>query len=155
MPDDGLITLRSAHSARETIARLEAALDAKGITAFAKIDHAAWAVAVGLPLLPTTLIIFGSPRACTGTPLELAIERSGTPLMQTSQLVGIDLPSKALVWEDGEGTVWLTYNDPSWVARRHASSKQYPPVLGRMRATLPPLHRLQQKQVQPREDDWF
>jgi uncharacterized protein (DUF302 family) len=86
MPDDGLITLRSAHSARDTIARLEAALDAKGITAFAKIDHAAWAVAVGLPLRPTTLIIFGSPRACTGTPLELAIERAGTTL-QTSQLV--------------------------------------------------------------------
>jgi len=136
MPDDGFITLRSAHSARDTIARLEAALDAKGITAFAKIDHAAWAVAVGLPLRPTTLIIFGSPRACTGTPLELAIERAGTPLMQTSQLVGIDLPSKALVWEDGEGTVWLTYNDPYWVFRRHALSEQNRQVTGRMRATL-------------------
>lgn len=100
MPDDGLISLRSAHSGQETIARVEAELAAKGVTVFAKIDHAAGASAAGMTLRLTTLIIFGNARA-------------GTPLMQTCQRAGIDLPLKALVWEDGDGTVWLSYNDPA------------------------------------------
>ena len=86
--------------------RLEAEIRAKGMTVFARIDHAAGAVAVGLPLRPTELIIFGNAKA-------------GTPLMQADQAVGIDLPLKALVYEDAAGKVWLAANDPRWIARRH------------------------------------
>ncbi|HUB63919.1 MAG TPA: DUF302 domain-containing protein [Methylocella sp.] len=123
MPDDGLVTIRSAHSARDTIARVEAELDAKGVTVFAKIDHAAGASAAGLPLRPTTLLIFGGARA-------------GTPLMQDNQRVGIDLPLKALVWEDGLGSVWLTYNDPAWIAQRHALDAPSEPLVQAMSAML-------------------
>jgi uncharacterized protein (DUF302 family) len=106
MSEDGLITLRSAHDATTTLDRLSAALDAKGVTIFARIDHAAGAASVGLPLRPTTLVIFGHPAA-------------GTPLMQEAQTAGIDLPLKALVWQSVDGTTHLTYNDPSWIAARH------------------------------------
>ena len=86
--------------------RLEAEVKAKGLTVFARVDHAGGAAAVGLPLRPTELLIFGNARG-------------GTPLMQASQLAGIDLPLKALVHEDASGKVWLTYEDPSWIAQRH------------------------------------
>ncbi len=123
MSDDGLVSVRSAHSARETIARVEADLAAKGVTIFAKIDHAAGAAAAGLTLRPTTLIIFGGAQA-------------GTPLMQAYQRAGIDLPLKALVWEDGDGTVWLTYNDPAWVARRHTLGPPIGPIVHAVSAML-------------------
>ncbi len=87
MPDEGLVSIRSAYSARDTIARLEADLAEKGAAVFAKIDHAKGAAAAGLALRSTTLVIFGGARA-------------GTPLMQTCQRAGIDLPLKALVWEE-------------------------------------------------------
>lgn len=106
MPDEGLITLPSAHDAATTLARLTAALEAKGVTIFARIDHAVGAQSVGLALRPTTLIIFGNPAA-------------GTPLMQAAQTAGIDLPLKALVWQGADGTTRLTYNDPKWIAARH------------------------------------
>jgi len=106
MPDNGLITLQSAHNFETTLARLLSALEAKGITVFARIDHAAAAASVGLPLRPTTLVVFGNPAA-------------GTPLMQAAQTAGIDLPLKTLVWQDPNGTINLTYNDPSWIAARH------------------------------------
>ena len=106
MSDDGLITLASNHPVRETMDRLEAALREKGITLFARIDHAAGAAAVDMPLRPTELIIFGNPKA-------------GTPLMQARQSIGIDLPLKMLGWQDAAGKVWLAYNDPAWLARRH------------------------------------
>jgi len=77
------------------------------MTVFARIDHAAGAAEVGLTLAPTELIIFGNARG-------------GTPLMQSVQTVGIDLPLKALVWEDTAGKTWLSYNEPSWIARRHS-----------------------------------
>src|SRR5438105_15758182 len=86
--------------------RLEAEVRAKGMTIFARIDHAAGAAAVGLTLRPTELIIFGNARG-------------GTPLMQASQTAGIDLPLKALVWQDGAGKTWLSYNEPSWIVQRH------------------------------------
>lgn len=86
--------------------RLETAVKSKGMTVFADIDHAAAAAEVGMTLRPTDLLIFGSPKG-------------GTPLMQSAQSIGIDLPLKALVWEDAEGHVSLSYNDPAWVARRH------------------------------------
>jgi uncharacterized protein (DUF302 family) len=113
MSSNGLITLASSFSARETMDRLIAAVTAAGLHIFARIDHAANATQVGMELRPTELLIFGNPRG-------------GTPLMQDRQTAGIDLPVKALVWEDEEGKVWLTYNEAKWLARRHelgASSK--------------------------------
>jgi uncharacterized protein (DUF302 family) len=106
MPDDGVVSLASRFSARETMERLLAALPARQMTVFAHIDHAANAVAAGLSLRPTDLVIFGNPKG-------------GTVLMQAAQRAGLDLPLKALVWEDGAGKVWLSYNDPAWIARRH------------------------------------
>jgi uncharacterized protein (DUF302 family) len=106
MSDSGLITVQSAHDFSTTLERLVGALEQKGIKIFARIDHAAGATSVGLTLRPTTLVIFGNPAA-------------GTPLMQAAQTAGIDLPLKALVWQNAYGTVKLTYNDPSWIAGRH------------------------------------
>jgi uncharacterized protein (DUF302 family) len=107
MAVDGLITLRSACGPEETMNRFEAEVRAKGMTVFAQIDHAAGAAALDLLLLPTDLLIFGHAKA-------------GTPLMQSIQTIGIDLPLKALVWQDASGTTWLSYNDPAWLARRHS-----------------------------------
>ena len=104
---DGLITLRSAHDFPTTLDRLLKVLEAKGVTVFARIDHADGAASVGLALRPTTVVVFGNPAA-------------GTPLMQAAQSAGIDLPLKALVWEDAGGAVNLSYNDPAWIAARHA-----------------------------------
>ena len=106
MAADGLTTIRSHYGPEETMARLEAAVTARGMTVFAHIDHAAGAAEVGLPLRPTDLLIFGSPKG-------------GTPLMQSLQTIGIDLPLKALVWRDEAGTTWLSYNDPTWLVERH------------------------------------
>jgi uncharacterized protein (DUF302 family) len=107
MATDGLITLRSAFGPEETMQRLEAEVQAKGLTVFAHVDHAAGAAAVGLPLRPTDLLIFGNAKG-------------GTPLMQAQQTIGLDLPLKALVWQDEKGTTFLSYNDPHWLAQRHA-----------------------------------
>jgi uncharacterized protein (DUF302 family) len=104
--DTDLVTLSSAHGATETIERLKALLAQKGIEVFAHIDHAAAARKVGLLLLPTQVLIFGNPKA-------------GTPLMQSQQTLGLDLPLRTLVWEDGEGKVWLTYRRVENLARSH------------------------------------
>src|ERR1700728_4238760 len=106
MPIDGLTTIPSSFDPKQTIDRLEAEVKAKGMTVFAHIDHAAGAAAAGLPLRPTDLLIFGNAKG-------------GTPLMQSVQTTGIDLPLKILVWQDVAGATWLSYNDPSWVAKRH------------------------------------
>ena len=106
MSDAGLLTRESRYSAKTTLDRLEAAAKAKGLTIFARIDHAAGAAAVGMPLRPTELLIFGNARG-------------GTPLMQAEQTVGIDLPLKALAFEDAAGKTWLTTNDTAWLAARH------------------------------------
>ena len=107
--------------------RLEAEIRAQGMTVFARIDHAAGAAEVGLTLRPTELIIFGNARG-------------GTPLMQSVQTVGIDLPLKALVWEDASGKTWLSYNEPSWIAQRHsvANAEQ---VVSKMAAALSEMSR--------------
>jgi uncharacterized protein (DUF302 family) len=102
----GLISVPSKHSAALTLERLETALRQKGIHIFARIDHAAGAKEAGLSLRPTTVLLFGNPQV-------------GTPLMQSSQTAGIDLPLKVLVWEDDGGRTWLTYNDPRYLAERH------------------------------------
>ncbi|KQQ15725.1 DUF302 domain-containing protein [Methylorubrum extorquens] len=106
MAEDGLVTLRSALGPVETMSRLEAAVKARGMTVFVHIDHAAGASAAGMSLRPTDLLIFGAAKG-------------GTPLMQSVQAVGIDLPLKALVWQDEAGTTFLSYNDPAYLARRH------------------------------------
>ena len=106
MTVDGLISLRSPFGPADTFARLEHAIKARGLTVFARIDHAQGAADAGLALRPTRLIIFGNAR-------------SGTPLMQAAQTLGIDLPLKALVWQDAAELTWLSYNDPQWLAARH------------------------------------
>ncbi|MGA2902953.1 MAG: DUF302 domain-containing protein [Candidatus Korobacteraceae bacterium] len=103
---NGLIHLASKYSVDETLRRLEELLQQKGLTVFAKVDHSGEAAKVGLEMRPTKLLIFGSPKA-------------GTPLMQASPSLAIDLPLKALFWQDSEGKVWLTYNDPAYLQRRH------------------------------------
>src|SRR5258706_8660913 len=106
MAPRGLTTIRSSYGPEETMNRFEAEVRARGMTAFAHIDHAAGAVAVGLALRPTELLIFGNAKG-------------GTPLMQSVQTIGIDLPLRALVWQDASGRTWISYNDPSWLAKRH------------------------------------
>jgi uncharacterized protein (DUF302 family) len=106
MAADGLITIRSAFGPEETMNRLEAEVKAKGLTVFAHVDHAAGAKEAGLPLRPTDLLVFGNAKG-------------GTPLMQAEQTIGIDLPLKALVWQDASGVTFLSYNDPHFLAQRH------------------------------------
>ena len=109
MGADGLIAVRSPHGPRETMDRLEALLKQKGLTIFARIDHAAGAAKIGKTLRPTELLIFGNPQG-------------GTPLMECSQTAGIDLPLKALVWEDESRQIWVGYNDPAYLAQRHGAA---------------------------------
>jgi uncharacterized protein (DUF302 family) len=123
MNGNGLTTVPSAHSVKATIDRLESEVKSKGLTVFARIDHAAGAKEVGLPLRPTELLIFGNARG-------------GTPLMQVAQTSGIDLPLKALAWEDGEGKVWLSYNEPVWIAERHHAAGDALPAAQRLTAAL-------------------
>jgi uncharacterized protein (DUF302 family) len=111
MSTDGLITIPSSHGPQETMARLQAEVNAKGLTVFAHVDHAAGAAAVGLSLLPTDLLIFGNAKG-------------GTPLMQAAQTAGIDLPLKVLVWQDAAAKTWVSYNDPNWIAERHGLGAQ-------------------------------
>jgi uncharacterized protein (DUF302 family) len=111
MSADGLTTIPSNHPPKETMDRLEAGAKAKGMTIFARIDHAAGAAEVGLSLRPTEVLIFGMAKA-------------GTALMQANQTTGIDLPLKALVWQDEQGKTWLSYNEPAWLAQRHALGPQ-------------------------------
>jgi uncharacterized protein (DUF302 family) len=123
MAADGLTTIRSSHGPKDTMNRLEAAVKAKGMTVFARIDHAAGAAAVGLPLLPTELLIFGNAKG-------------GTPPMQSMQTIGIDLPLKALVWQDASLNTWLSYNDPSWLAKRHGLGEEVEGAVSAMAAVL-------------------
>jgi uncharacterized protein (DUF302 family) len=105
MAQEGLFSIASRYSAAETMERLLAALQKRDLTVFARIDHAAGAAAVGIPLRPTEVVLFGNPKR-------------GTVLMQDQQRAGIDLPLKALVWQGGDGKVWLSYNAPDWIAAR-------------------------------------
>jgi uncharacterized protein (DUF302 family) len=106
MPGNGTVHLRSHHSVQETLRRLESALRAHGVSIFARIDHSGEAEKVGLRMPPNQVLIFGSPKA-------------GTPLMVASPTLAIDLPLKALAWEDADGTVWLSYNSPEYLKQRH------------------------------------
>ena len=104
--NEGMVNVKSAHSVAATADRLEQALNAKGMTVFKRINHSEGAKKAGKTLRPTELVIFGNPKV-------------GTPLMQCGQTVAIDLPQKALIWRDENGQVWLTYNDPQYLAGRH------------------------------------
>ena len=103
---NGLISVKSSHDVKVTADRLENILNQKGMNVFIRINHAAGAAKAGKELRPTELIVFGNPKV-------------GTPLMQCSQSVAIDLPQKALIWQDNKGLVWLTYNDPEYLSVRH------------------------------------
>jgi uncharacterized protein (DUF302 family) len=104
--EPGLINVKSSHDVKNTADRLENILKEKGMNVFLRINHTEGARKVGQELRPTELLIFGNPKV-------------GTPLMQCSQTTAIDLPQKALVWQDESGQVWLTYNDPQYLATRH------------------------------------
>lgn len=106
MQSNGIVSLQSNYSVSETVERLQSVLREKGIKVFASIDQAAEAAAVGLTLRPTILVIFGDPRA-------------GTPLMDSFPSLAIDLPLKALIWQDTEGKAWLSYNSPDYLQERH------------------------------------
>ncbi len=103
---EGMLSVKSAHSVSDTADRLEAILGAKGMSVFARIDHAAGAQKAGKSLPPTQLLIFGNPKV-------------GTPLMLCSPSIAIDLPQKALIWQDADGVTWISYNDPQFLKLRH------------------------------------
>ena len=119
----GLTVVRSGGAPKPTADRLEAAIRARGLTLFARIDHAAGAADAGLKLRPTELLIFGNAKG-------------GTPLMQAAQSIGIDLPLRALVWQDAAGDTWVGTNDPAWLAQRHGIGAEAPATLAAMTALL-------------------
>ena len=118
---DGLIEVKSPHSAKDTMNKLEDIVKQRGLNVFARIDHSAGAAKIGKMLRPTELLIFGNPQG-------------GTPLMECAQTAGIDLPLKALVWEDASNQVWLGYNDPAFLAQRHGAAAC--PVVDNLRKAL-------------------
>ena len=118
---DGLIVLKSSYSPEETMNRFEEVVKKKGLNIFARINHTAGAAKIGKTLRPTEVLIFGNPQG-------------GTPFIECSQTVGIDLPLKVLVWEDADGQVWLGYNDPLYLAKRHEVSQC--PAAGKLSKAL-------------------
>jgi uncharacterized protein (DUF302 family) len=106
LPDNGMVHLRSAYSVPETMTRLEALVAARGMKILARIDHSGDAAKVGIEMQPAQLLIFGNPKA-------------GTPPMVAAPTLALDLPLKALVWEEFEGRVWLSFNSPEYLTQRH------------------------------------
>ena len=106
MTNNGIVNKPSHHSVDETLAKLQAILQAKGIAVFALVDHSGEAAKVGMTMRPTKLLIFGNPKG-------------GTPLMLAAPSIAIDLPLKILIWEDDQGKVWASYNTPEYLAERH------------------------------------
>ena len=120
--NNGLITAKSPYTVDETLDRFEEAVTSKGMTIFTRIDHAQGAAKVGKELRPTVVLIFGNPNI-------------GTQLMQSKQAAAIDLPLKLLAWEDDSGQVWIAYNDPAYLVKRHAISDRAP-VVEKMRKAM-------------------
>ena len=120
--DQGIVRIPSRHSVSETITRLRALLEERGIKVFALIDFSGDAARAGLTMRPEQMLIFGNPKA-------------GTPLMVAAPTAGLDLPLKALVWEDAEGKTWMAYNEPKYVVARHG----LPPSLSANLAAAEPL----------------
>lgn len=103
---DGMINVKSNHSVTDTANKLEQVLLSKGMKVFIRVPHYKSAKSVGIELRPTELIIFGNPKV-------------GSPLMKCAQSVAIDLPHKALIWQDADNAVWISYNDPNYLKKRH------------------------------------
>jgi len=120
---EGLVTLVSRYGQAETVDRLIAAVTGRGAAVVTRVDHAKGAASVGLSLPPTEVVGFGNPRA-------------GTPLMQTAQTIGVDLPLRALVWTDASGATRLSYNDPEWLALRHGAAGGHEATIKAMREFL-------------------
>jgi uncharacterized protein (DUF302 family) len=120
---EGLVTVQSHHGPVGTLMRLESSLVSRGLTIFARIDHAAGAKDVGMDLRPTQVVIFGSPK-------------SGTPLMQMSETIGLDLPLKMLVRQEANGETILAYDDPAWLASRHGLAATAGPIVEKMQAAM-------------------
>ena len=108
---NGIVSIPSNHSVDETVAKIEGILEAKGVALFALVDHSGEAEKVGMKMRPTKLLIFGNPKA-------------GTPLMQATPSIAIDLPLKILVWQDDGGKVWISYNSPAYLQQRHGLPKE-------------------------------
>jgi uncharacterized protein (DUF302 family) len=123
MSPEGVVTVASKSSPQETLARLKSLIQSQGLELFAEIDHAKNAATVSLSLRPSTVIIFGHAKA-------------GTPLMQAKQAAALDLPLRALVWEDAEGRTWISYIDPVWIALRHGLPAAAVEAAGKMRVSL-------------------
>jgi uncharacterized protein (DUF302 family) len=123
MAAEGLVTIPSRFGAEETVNRLKSEIAHRGLTLFAEVDHAKNAKEVAMTLRPTTVVVFGSAKA-------------GTPLMQADQAVGIDLPLRALVWEDEGRQTWVSYNDPMWIARRHGLPEAALEIAANLRAGI-------------------
>jgi uncharacterized protein (DUF302 family) len=124
--NNGIISQPSSYSVAETIDRLIAVLQAKGITIFARIDQQAEAEKVGLRMLPTQLLLFGKPEA-------------GTPLMVAEPTIALDLPLKVLAWEATDGQVWLSYNDPDYLKQRFSLSDE---LVKNINVIAPLIHQL-------------
>ena len=120
---EGLVTVQSRHGPVGTLMRLENSIASRGLTIFVRIDHAAGAKDVGMDLRPTQVLIFGSPK-------------SGTPLMQMSETIGIDLPLKMLVRQEANGQTVLAYDDPAWLASRHGLAAAAGPIVEKMQAAM-------------------
>ena len=118
---DGMIEMKSAHSAADTATRLVAVIETRKLNLFARIDHAAGAKKIDKMLRPTEVFIFGNPMG-------------GTPLMECAQSIGIDLPLKMLIWQTAEGNVMVGYNDPAWLAKRHGTACE--PAVGNISKAL-------------------
>ena len=116
MSQNGIVDIPSNHSVDETVERLKGILEAKGVTLFALIDHSGEAAKAGMKMRPTKLLIFGSPKA-------------GTPIMQATPSIAIDLPLKILIWEDATGKTWLSYNSPAYLQERHGVPNDLLPSL--------------------------
>ena len=119
----GLISSKGALPVKDTVDRLVHLVESKGLTVFCRVDHAAGAVAAGLQLRPTEVVIFGNAKG-------------GTPLMQATQTIGLDLPLKVLIWQDAGGQTWLSYNDPVWLTERHGIQAQGAGPASAMRSLL-------------------
>jgi uncharacterized protein (DUF302 family) len=117
----GIVSKPSKHSVDDTVAKIQQTLHAKGIALFALVDHSGEAAKIGLRMPTTKLLIFGNPKA-------------GTPLMLASPGIAIDLPLKILVAQDADGKVWLSYNDPAYLANRHGLPAEFLPVLAAVEA---------------------
>jgi uncharacterized protein (DUF302 family) len=104
--ENGIVNKPSSHSVDQTVEKLKGILQAKGVALFALVDHSGEAEKAGMKMRPTKLLIFGNPKA-------------GTPLMLASPSCAIDLPLKLLIWEDGQSKVWISYNSPQYLQKRH------------------------------------